>query len=293
MTTHTDTSARPADASGSFSLGGDLPITRLGYGTMQLTGPGVWGEPDDRANAIRVIRRAAELGVNFFDSADAYGPAVTDGLLREALQPYADDIVIATKVGQTRQGPGSWIPVGQPAYLRQQVEMALRHLDVERIDLLQLHRIDPTVALEDQIGELGMMQTEGKIRHIGISQVTIAEAEAAQKVAPIASVQNLFNLTDRSSEDLLDWSAERGIAFIPWFPLATGALSGEGSPLTTLAAEHNATPSQLALAWLLRRSPAMVPIPGTSSVSHLEDNLAGATIDLTDAEFEALSAITE
>jgi pyridoxine 4-dehydrogenase len=287
-----DISIRPAAASGTFTLGGDMPVTRLGYGTMQLTGPGVWGEPADRDNAIRVIRRAAELGVTFFDSADAYGPAVTDAILRDALHPYADDVVIATKVGQTRQGPGLWTPTGVPAYLRQQVELALRALNVDRIDLLQLHRIDPTVPLEDQIGELGALQSEGKIRHIGISEVTIAEAEAALKIAPIASVQNLFNLTDRSSEDLLDWAAERGIGFIPWFPLATGALTGEGSPLTQLAAEHNATPSQLALAWLLRRSPAIIPIPGTSSVSHLEDNVLGAAIDLTDAEFAALSAIT-
>jgi pyridoxine 4-dehydrogenase len=287
-----DISIRPAAASGTFTLGGDMPVTRLGYGTMQLTGPGVWGEPADRDNAIRVIRRAAELGVTFFDSADAYGPAVTDAILHDALHPYADDVVIATKVGQTRQGPGLWTPTGVPAYLRQQVELALRALDVDRIDLLQLHRIDPTVPLEDQIGELGALQTEGKIRHIGISEVTIAEAEAALEVAPIASVQNLFNLTDRSSEDLLDWATDKGIGFIPWFPLATGALTGEGSPLTQLAAEHNATPSQLALAWLLRRSPAIIPIPGTSSVSHLEDNVLGATIDLTDSEFAALSATT-
>jgi pyridoxine 4-dehydrogenase len=286
----TDTTTnRPATASGTFTIGGDLPVTRLGYGTMQLTGPGVWGEPSDRDEAVRVIRRAAELGVTFFDSADAYGPAVTDGLLREALHPYADDIVVATKVGNTRQGPGQWTPLGVPAYLRQQVEMNLRHLDVERIDLLQLHRIDPNVPLEDQVGELGALRDEGKIRHIGLSEVSIAEVEAAQEVAPIVSVQNLFNLTDRSAEPLLDWATENGLAFIPWFPLATGGLTGADSPLTKLAEEHEATPAQLALAWLLKRSPAMLPIPGTSSVAHLEDNLAGATIDLTDAEFDALT----
>ncbi|CAH0216203.1 aldo/keto reductase [Plantibacter cousiniae (nom. nud.)] len=288
----TDTTTRPATAAGTFSLGGDLTVNRLGYGTMQLTGEGVWGEPDDRDGAIRLIKRAAELGVNFFDSADAYGPDVTDTLLREALHPY-DDIVIATKVGQTRQGPGEWTPTGVPAYLRQQVELGLRRLAIERIDLLQLHRIDPTVPFEDQIGELRKLQDEGKIRHIGLSQVSVAEVEAAQKIAPIASVQNLYNLTDRSSEDLLDWSTEHGVAFIPWFPLATGALSKEDGPLTQLAERHDATPSQLALAWLLKRSPVMLPIPGTSSIEHLEDNLQGATIELTDDEFEELSAVSE
>lgn len=287
----TDTTTA-AGASGTFTIGGDLPVVRLGYGTMQLTGEGVWGEPDDRDGAIRLIKRAAELGVNFFDSADAYGPDVTDTLLREALHPY-DDIVIATKVGQTRQGPGEWTPTGVPAYLRQQVELGLRRLAVDRIDLLQLHRIDPTVPFEDQIGELRKLQDEGKIRHIGLSQVSVAEVEAAQQIAPIASVQNLYNLTDRSSEDLLDWSTEHGVAFIPWFPLATGALSKEDGPLTQLAERHDATPSQLALAWLLKRSPAMLPIPGTSSIEHLEDNLQGATIELTDDEFEELSAVSE
>lgn len=288
----TETTSRPATAAGTFALGGDLTVNRLGYGTMQLTGEGVWGEPDDRDGAIRLIKRAAELGVNFFDSADAYGPDVTDTLLREALHPY-DDIVIATKVGQTRQGPGEWTPTGVPAYLRQQVELGLRRLAVDRIDLLQLHRIDPTVPFEDQIGELRKLQDEGKIRHIGLSQVSVAEVEAAQQIAPIASVQNLYNLTDRSSEDLLDWSTEHGVAFIPWFPLATGALSKEDGPLTQLAERHDATPSQLALAWLLKRSPVMLPIPGTSSIEHLEDNLQGATIELTDDEFEELSAVSE
>lgn len=288
MTTHTD-SARPAESSGTFRLGGDLRINRLGYGTMQLTGKGVWGEPKDRDEAVRVLRRAAGLGVNFFDTADSYGPDVAENLLREALHPYGDDIVIATKAGLTRQGPDLWAPVGRPAYLRQQAEMSLRRLRVERIDLFQLHRIDPDTPFEDQIGELKKLRDEGKIRHIGLSEVTVAQAEAARKIAPIVSVQNLYNLTDRSSEELLDWSAEQGIGFIPWFPLATGRLTGEGSPLTELAKQHDATPSQLALAWLLKRSPVMLPIPGTSSVAHLEDNLIGATVELTDDEFEALS----
>ncbi|MEE1797534.1 aldo/keto reductase [Streptomyces sp. JV176] len=283
------TETRPAEAAGTFRLGGDLEINRLGYGTMQLTGTGVWGEPKDRGEAIRVIKRAAELGVNFFDTADAYGPEVTDNLLREALHPYGDDIVIATKVGQTRQGPNLWTPLGRPDYLRQQAELSLRRLGVERIDLLQLHRIDPDTPFEDQIGELKKLQDEGKIRHIGLSEVTVAEVKAAQEIAPIVSVQNLYNLTNRSSEELLAWATGQGIGFIPWFPLATGQLTGEGSPLTELAKQHGASPSQLALAWLLKRSPVMLPIPGTSSVAHLEDNLAGATIELTDDEFETLS----
>ncbi|HWJ85194.1 MAG TPA: aldo/keto reductase [Cellulomonas sp.] len=290
MTTSPE-SIRPATASGTFRLGGDLEINRLGYGTMQLPGPGVWGEPRDRDEAIRVLRRAVELGVNFFDTADSYGPEVAENLLREALHPYADDVVIATKAGLTRQGPGVWTPVGRPAYLRQQAELSLRRLGVERIDLFQLHRVDAEVPLEDQVGELAALRDEGKIRHIGLSQVSVAQVEEAAKVAPIVSVQNLYNLTDRSSEDLLDWSAERGIGFIPWFPLATGRLAGEGSPLTELAKQHDVSPSQLALAWLLRRSPVMLPIPGTSSVAHLEDNVAAATITLTDAELEALSAV--
>lgn len=280
----------PLENSGTFALGGDLPVNRLGYGTMQLTGPGIWGVPADRDNAVRVVARAAELGVTLFDSADAYGPDVTDGILREALHPYADDIVIATKVGQSRQGPEAWTPIGLPAYLRQQVEKELRHLGVDRIDLLQLHRIDRGVPFEDQIGELKALQDEGKIRHIGLSEVTIAEAEAALEIAPIVSVQNLYNLAHRDAEELLDWATARNIGFIPWFPLATGGLTGEGSSLTQLAVEQGASPAQLALAWLLKRSPVVLPIPGTSSLSHLEENIAGAAIELTDAEFDALSA---
>ncbi|MCX4431649.1 MULTISPECIES: aldo/keto reductase [Streptomyces] len=283
------TNTRPAEASGTFRLGGDLEINRLGYGTMQLTGKGVWGEPKDHDEAVRVLKRAVELGVNFFDTADSYGPDVAEPLLREALHPYGDDVVIATKAGLTRQGPDLWMPVGRPAYLRQQAELSLRRLGVDRIDLFQLHRIDPDTPLEDQVGELKKLQDEGKIRHIGLSEVTVAEVKAAQEIAPIVSVQNLYNLTNRSSEELLDWSTEQGIGFIPWFPLATGQLTGEGNPLTELAKQHDASPSQLALAWLLKRSPVMLPIPGTSSVAHLEDNLAGASVELTDDEFEALS----
>lgn len=284
------TAALPAQASGTFTIGGDLTVNRLGYGTMQLTGPGVWGEPRDPDAAVAVLRRAVELGVTFFDTADSYGPYVAEPLLHRALAPYADDVVIATKAGFTRQGPNQWTPVGRPEYLRQQTEMSLRILGVERIDLQQLHRIDASVPLEDQVGELKLLQDEGKIRHIGLSEVSIDEVEAASKVATIVSVQNLFNLARRDAEPLLDYATENGMAFIPWFPLATGKLLGEGGPLAGLAAKHDATPSQLALAWLLRRSPVMLPIPGTSSVEHLEDNLRGAELQLSDEEFAELSA---
>lgn len=281
----------PAQSAGTFDLGGDLTINRLGYGTMQLTGPGVWGDPKDPAEAVKVLRRAVELGVNFLDTADSYGPAVAEPLIAKALKPYADDLVIATKGGLTRSGPNVWPPVGRPEYLRQQTEMSLRWLGLERIDLYQLHRVDEKVPLEDQVGELKKLQDEGKIRHIGLSEVSVEQLQQAQKVAEIVSVQNLFNLTDRSSEALLDYSAENGIAFIPWFPLATGKLTGEGSPLTELAERKQATPAQLALAWLLKRSPVMLPIPGTSSVAHLEDNMLGAQIELSDDEFAELNAI--
>ncbi|WP_267420251.1 MULTISPECIES: aldo/keto reductase [unclassified Curtobacterium] len=291
--TNTDTTTRPADASGTFRIGGDLEVNRLGYGTMQLTGPGVWGPPKDHDEAIRVLKRAVELGVNFFDTADSYGPYVAEELLKEALHPYGDDVVIATKAGLTRTGPNEWPPVGRPEYLRQEAEMSLRRLGLERIDLFQLHRIDPKVPLEDQVGELKKLQDEGKIRHIGLSEVSVDEVKAAQEIATIVSVQNLYNLTDRSSEALLDWSEEQDIGFIPWFPLATGGLTGEDSPLTELAERKQATPAQVALAWLLKRSPVMLPIPGTSSVDHLEDNLAGATVELTDDEFQELAGLHE
>jgi aryl-alcohol dehydrogenase-like predicted oxidoreductase len=284
-------STTTAAASGTFSIGGDLTVNRLGYGTMQLTGPGVWGYPADREAPVAVLRRAVELGVNLIDSADAYGPFVTDEFIRAALHPYSADLVIATKVGFTRQGPNQWTPVGRPEYLRQQTELNLRNLGVDRIDLLQLHRIDPKVPLADQLGELKKLQDEGKVRHIGLSEVSVAEVEEARAIVDIASVQNLYNLTNRSAEALVDYAEANGIAFIPWFPLATGKLAGEGSPLAALAKEHGSTPSQLALAWLLRRSPVITPIPGTSSVAHLDDNVAAAEITLTDDEFAALTAI--
>jgi pyridoxine 4-dehydrogenase len=283
------TSTLSAHQSGTFQLGGDLPVTRLGYGAMQITGDGVWGEPRDRDEAIAVLRRAVELGVTFFDTADSYGPNVSEEIIREALHPYADDVVIATKAGLTRTGPAEWIPVGRPAYLKQQVELSLRKLGVDRIDLIQLHRIDPEVPVADQVGAFKELQEQGKVRHIGLSEVDVDQLKEAQKTAEIVSVQNLFNLTDRSAEALLDHATAEGIAFIPWFPLATGGLVKDGGPLEALAKEHDATPSQLALAWLLKRSPVVLPIPGTSSVAHLEDNIGAAAIDLTVEEFDALS----
>jgi pyridoxine 4-dehydrogenase len=286
----TTTTQNLAAASGTFRLGGDLSVVRLGYGTMQLPGEGVWGEPRDKASALAVLRRAVEIGVTFFDTADSYGPEVAEDLLREALHPYADDVVIATKAGLTRQGPGRWAPVGRPEYLRQQAELSLRRLGLERIDLFQLHRIDPAVPLEDQVGELKALQDEGKIRHIGLSEVSVEQLLEAQRTAAIVSVQNLFNLADRDAEPLLDHCTEHGIAFIPWFPLATGQLSKDDGPLAEASRRHGATPSQLALAWLLKRSPVMLPIPGTSSVEHLESNTAAAGIELTDDELEALTA---
>jgi aryl-alcohol dehydrogenase-like predicted oxidoreductase len=282
------TQAQPAKASGEFSIGGKLPVTRLGYGTMQLPGPGVWGEPKDPDEAVRVLRRVVDLGVNFLDTADAYGPAVAEPLIRKALHPYPADLVIATKVGHTRQGPGQWAPVGRPEYLRQQTELSLRFLGLEQIPLMQLHRIDPAVPLEDQVGELAKLREEGKIRFIGLSEVTVAQLRAAAEITPIATVQNLYNLANRSAEELLDFSAANGIGFIPWFPLATGQLAAPGSPLAALAAKRGASPSQLALAWLLHRSPVMLPIPGTASIAHLEDNVAAAGIALSDGEYAAL-----
>jgi aryl-alcohol dehydrogenase-like predicted oxidoreductase len=280
---------QPAKASGTYRIGGDLQVDRLGYGAMQITGPGVWGDPKDPAGAVRVLRRAYELGVTFIDTADSYGPFVSELLIREALHPYADDLVIATKGGLTRSGPGDWRPVGRPEYLRQQCELSLRHLGLDCIPLYQLHRIDPQVPLADQLGELALLKQEGKIRHIGLSEVTVEEIEAARKITPIVSVQNLYNLADRSAEAVLDHCERNDLAFIPWFPIATGNLARPGGPLDAISTEHGATPAQLALAWLLRRSPVMLPIPGTSSVAHLEENVAAAEVRLTDDEYAALA----
>ncbi|HEY1509509.1 MAG TPA: aldo/keto reductase [Solirubrobacteraceae bacterium] len=284
------TSATSVAPSGTFTLGGDLTVHRLGYGTMQLTGPGVWGEPRDRSAAIAVLRRAVELGVDLFDTADSYGPFVAEDLLREALHPY-QGITIATKGGFTRTGPGEWHPVGRPEYLRQCVEMSLRRLNVETIDLYQLHRIDPQVPLADQLGALADMQAAGKIRHVGLSQVNVDQIRAAREIAPIVSVQNLYNLVNRSAEPELDYCEHEGIAFIPWFPLANRELAKPDGPLGSLAAETGATPTQLALAWLIRRSPVMLPIPGTSSLTHLEENVAAAALDLSDQQASRLQEV--
>jgi pyridoxine 4-dehydrogenase len=287
----TNSLARLAERSGTFTLGGDLVVNRLGYGSMQLTGPGIWGDPKDPEEAVRVLRRAVELGVTLIDTADSYGPFVAEQLIKKALHPYPGDLVIATKAGLTRSGPNVWRAVGRPEYLRQQAELSLRHLGLERIDLFQLHRIDAKVPLAEQIGELRRLQEEGKIRHIGLSEVTVAQLEESRQTTTIVSVQNLYNLADRRAEPLLEYSAARNIAFIPWFPLATGALARPGGALDSIAGRLGVRPSQVALAWLLRRSPVMLPIPGTSTVAHLEENMAAAAIELSDADAAALSDV--
>jgi pyridoxine 4-dehydrogenase len=281
--------AQPARASGQFSIGGDLPVVRLGYGAMQIPGPGVWGEPRDHDEVIRVLRRAVELGVTFIDTADSYGPEVSERLIREALHPYPDDLVIATKAGMTRPGPGRWGLNGRPEHLKSQAEKSLRLLGLERIELFQLHRIDPKVSLADQLGALLELRLEGKIGRIGLSQVSVPEIQAAQAITPIATVQNRYNLSDRSAEPVLEFCQREGIGFIPWFPMATGRLAAPGGPLQQVADELAVTPGQLALAWLLKRSPALLPIPGTSTVAHLEENVGAALIELTDDQIQRLS----
>ena len=277
-------------SSGTFAVGGDLPVHRLGFGAMRITGPGIWGEPADRDGAIALLRRVVELGVDFIDTADSYGPFVSEDLIREALHPY-DGVVIATKGGLTRQGPDRWAPVGSPYYLRQCVEMSLRRLGVDCIDLYQLHRIDTSVHLEDQLGALKKMQEQGKIRHLGLSQVSVEELAAARRIIEVTTVQNLYNLGDRSSEDVLDACEADGIGFIPWFPVAAGPLARPDGPLAGIVTRTGIPAAQLSLAWLLRRSSAMLPIPGTSSTAHLEENCAAAGVTLDDATFADLSAL--
>jgi len=282
----------PAARSGTFEIGGDLPIHRLGFGAMRITGKGIWGEPEDRDEAIRVLRRSLELGIDFIDTADSYGPEVSERLIAEALYPYPKGLVIATKAGFRRPGPGQWVEDGRPEYLRGQVESSLRRLRLERIDLLQLHRIDPKVPLEDQLGALTRLQQEGKIRHIGLSEVSVAQIEAARQIAEIVTIQNLYNLGNRKSEDVLDYSEAVGLGFIPWFPLATGDLAQPGGSLARAAERLHAKPSQVALAWLLHRSPVMLPIPGTSRVKHLEENTAAALLELDEATLRELDLQT-
>ena len=281
-----------AAASGTFTLGGDLTVNRMGFGAMRITGKGIWGDPKDPAEAKRVLTRAVELGINFIDTADSYGPEVSEQLIGEALAPYDGGVVIATKGGLTRQGPDEWNPVGRPEYLKQCVELSLRRLKLDTIDLYQLHRFDAKVPKEDTLGTLKEMQEQGKIRHIGLSEVSVEELQEAQKIVDIVSVQNLYNLTDRKAEALLDHCAENNIGFIPWFPVAAGDLAKPGGVLDEAAKKHEATIAQLALAWLLKRSPVMLPIPGTSSVAHLEENTAAASLTLTDEEFDSLSALS-
>jgi aryl-alcohol dehydrogenase-like predicted oxidoreductase len=278
--------------SGRFDIGGDLAVTRLGFGAMRVTGDGVWGESADPEEARRTLKRVPELGIDFIDTADSYGPEVSERLIRETLHPYKG-ITIATKGGLARPGPGTWIPLGRPEYLRQQVMMSLRRLGVERIDLWQLHRIDPTVPQAEQFEAIAAMQAEGLIRHVGLSEVSVAEIKAAQKVFKVATVQNLYNLGDRSSEDVLDYCEGEGIGFIPWFPLASGALAQSGSVLEAISKRHGASPGQIALAWLLKRSSVMLPIPGTGKVKHLEENARAADVVLSDAEFAELSGLSE
>jgi aryl-alcohol dehydrogenase-like predicted oxidoreductase len=283
---------RPALHSGTFYIAPDLPVHRLGFGTMQLTGRGVWGEPADPAEALAVLRRAVQLGINLIDTADSYGPEVAERLIAEALHPYPSDLVIATKAGFQRPGPGRWMADGRPEHLREACEGSLRRLRLERIDLFQLHRIDPKVPMEDQIGALLELRSAGKIRHIGLSEVTVPQIEAVRRIAPIVSVQNRYNLVSRDSEDVLAYCTREDIGFIPWFPLATGSLAGPGGPLARAAERLGMQPSQIALAWLLRKSPVMLPIPGTSKVKHLEENTAAAPITLDDRTMKELDLHT-
>jgi len=272
----------------TFKIGGALEVNRLGFGAMRLTGKGIWGEPKNVDEARRVLKRTVELGVNLIDTADSYGPVVSERLIGETLSPFPKDLVVATKGGLTRQGPDRWLPVGRPEYLAQQVEMSLRLLKTEVISLWQLHRIDPKVPVEESLGVIAKLQQEGKIRHVGLSEVKPAEIDRARKVIKIVSVQNLYNLGDRQHEDVLEYCEKHELAFIPWFPVAAGSLTRAGGKLDTIAKRHGATVAQMSIAWLLHRSPVMLPIPGTSSVAHLEENLKAAEISLSKAELKEI-----
>jgi pyridoxine 4-dehydrogenase len=281
----------PAAQSGLFKIGGDLSVHRLGFGAMRITGEGVWGEPKDAAAMHRVLRKAIDLGVNLIDTADSYGPEVSERLIAEALYPYPKGLVIATKGGLTRSGPNKWAPVGRPEYLQQCVEMSLRRLRIDCIDLYQLHRIDPKVPAAETLGALKKLQKEGKIRHIGLSEVTVEEITHARKTVDVVSVQNLYNLSNRKAAKVVDYCAKHGLAFIPWFPLAAGEISRPGGRLDKLAKKHGATVSQIALGWLLHSSPNILPIPGTSSISHLEENVGASSVKLSDAEWDEVAHV--
>jgi pyridoxine 4-dehydrogenase len=272
----------------TFKLGGELEINRLGYGAMRITGEGIWGEPKDREAAKKVLQRAVELGVNFIDTADAYGPTVSEPLIGEALAPYSHGTVIATKGGLTRQGPNQWLPVGRPEYLAQEVEMSLRWLKKNTIDLWQLHRIDPKVPVEESLAPIKDFQKSGKVRFVGLSEVTVKEIEQVRKFIDIVSVQNEYNLGNRKSEEVMEYCTRENIAFIPWFPVAAGKLAAPGGKLDAMAKQHGATVSQLSLAWLLHRSPVILPIPGTSSIAHLEENLKAVDVVLSEEEMQEL-----
>jgi len=290
MSSHT-TSGPLAAAAGSITIGDDLTVNRMGLGAMRLTGRGIWGPPTDRPEAIRVLRRAIELGVDFIDTADSYGPEVSEEIIAEALHPYPEGLVIATKGGLERPGPDKWVTNGRPDYLRRQLKSSLRRLKVERIDLWQLHRIDEKVPEDEQFDVIREFQQEGLVRHLGLSEVTVAQIERARRVVPIVSVQNRYNLTDREWEAEVDYSEREGLVFLPWFPLAAGELD-ESGPLARVSRRHGATPYQIALAWLLAHSQAMLVIPGTSSVSHLEENIRAAEIQLTPEDLEELAAVS-
>jgi pyridoxine 4-dehydrogenase len=276
---------------GTFVLGGDLPVRRLGYGAMRITGPGIWGDPPDREAAKALLRRVLELGINLIDTADSYGPNVSEELIAEALHPYPDEVVIATKGGLLRTGPGQWPTDGRPEHLNEACEGSLRRLRVDRIDLYQLHRPDPAVPYEDSVGALAELREQGKIRHVGVSNVSVDQLATAASIVPVVSVQNRYNLADRASEDVLQACEREGVAFLPWFPLATGDLAKPGSPLDEVASRLGVPPSHVALAWLLRHSPVNLPIPGTSSVDHLEENVAAAGLQLSPDDVEALDRL--
>ena len=280
-----------AKRSGEFLIGDDLRVTRLGFGAMRITGDGIWGEPADRAEAVRVLRRAVELGINFIDTADSYGPGVSEEIIAEALHPYPTGLVIATKGGYVRPGPNQWVENGKPEHLRSACEQSLRRLRLERIDLYQLHRIDPKVPAEDQLGTLKDLQAQGKIKHIGLSEVSVEQIQHARTMVSIVSVQNRYSVTDRGSEDVLEYCEQEKLGFIPWFPLAAGRVSGSKSPIVRMAAQWKATPSQVALAWLLARSPVMLPIPGTSRVEHLEENVAAVNLRIDANRMQELDGL--